>query len=86
MRVKAIFICRQCLAEVVREYEVADPKFFLKAVLAGAVVDPPVLETERMLEKDISKQTAAPVDLTHECGENCLGVLKPQTVLTYNEE
>jgi hypothetical protein len=84
MRVKAIFVCSQCRAEVTRDYEVADPKLFLKDLLAGGSVPAPLAEIERLVDKDVSGGVAGPVDLIHECDEGCVSVLKPLTVLTYN--
>jgi hypothetical protein len=86
MRVKAIFICSQCAAEVAREYDVLDDKSFLADLLANNSIPAPLSETDRYIEKDVSKSAIGPADRVHRCGEKCLGVLEPKTVLTFNEE
>lgn len=79
MNIKVIFVCRQCGAEVIRDYTtLEDPKVFMSRLIKEGDCPAPIKELERYVDKAIdTKALPAPPSRVHECGEKCLGVLHP---------
>lgn len=82
MKIRVVYICRNCHGEIIREYETGDnPREFVRKLACGEECPAPSAEMIRYREQEVDPRApAAPPCRIHQCGEKTIGVLEVSSI------